>query len=137
MHRLILTSAAYRRSSLHPAPQSGQLKDPQNALLWRFQPQRLESEQIRDAIFTACGDLKTEKQAGPSVVYGEPVRSIFTRIMRNNRDPLADVFEWARPQNLPVVVVPGADHFFHRRLMDLRGAVKNGVRKNLPPPRHG
>lgn len=30
--------------------------------------------------------------------------------------PLADVFEWARPQSLPVVVVPGADHFFHRRL---------------------
>ncbi len=93
MHRLILTSAAYRRSSLHPAPQAGQLKDPQNALLWRFQPQRLESEQIRDAIFTACGDLKTDKQAGPSVVYGEPVRSIFTLIMRNNRDPLADVFD--------------------------------------------
>ena len=93
MHRLILTSAAYRRSSLHPAPKDGQLKDPQNALLWRFQPQRLESEQIRDAIFTACGDLKTDKQAGPSVVYGEPVRSIFTRIMRNNRDPLADVFD--------------------------------------------
>jgi hypothetical protein len=93
MHRLILTSAAYRRSSLHPSPKDGQLKDPQNALLWRFQPQRLESEQIRDAIFTACGDLKTDKQAGPSVVYGEPVRSIFTRIMRNNRDPLADVFD--------------------------------------------
>ena len=93
MHRLILTSAAYRRSSLHPSPKDGQLKDPQNALLWRFQPQRLESEQIRDAIFTACGDLKTDMQAGPSVVYGEPVRSIFTRIMRNNRDPLADVFD--------------------------------------------
>ncbi|MGI9108494.1 MAG: PSD1 and planctomycete cytochrome C domain-containing protein, partial [Opitutales bacterium] len=93
MHRLVLTSAAYRRSSQHPAPQAGQLKDPQNALLWRFQPQRLESEQIRDAVFAACGDLKTDKQAGPSVVYGEPVRSIFTRIMRNNRDPLADVFD--------------------------------------------
>ena len=93
MHRLILTSAAYRRSSQHADPKEGQLKDPQNALLWRFQPQRLESEQIRDAIFTACGDLKTDKQAGPSVVYGEPVRSIFTRIMRNNRDPLADVFD--------------------------------------------
>ena len=93
MHRLILTSAAYRRSSSHPAPQAGQLKDPQNTLVWRFQPQRLESEQIRDAIFAACGDLKTDKQAGPSVVYGEPVRSIFTRIMRNNRDPLADVFD--------------------------------------------
>ncbi|MEI7651566.1 MAG: PSD1 and planctomycete cytochrome C domain-containing protein [Verrucomicrobiota bacterium] len=93
MHRLILTSAAYRRSSQHPSPKDGQLKDPQNALLWRFQPQRLESEQIRDAVFAACGDLKTDKQAGPSVVYGEPVRSIFTRIMRNNRDPLADVFD--------------------------------------------
>ena len=30
--------------------------------------------------------------------------------------PLADVLTWARPQNLPVVVIPGADHFFHRRL---------------------
>jgi hypothetical protein len=93
MHRLVLTSAAYRRSSQHPAPKDGQLKDPQNVLLWRFQPQRLESEQIRDAVFAACGDLKTDKQTGPSVVYGEPVRSIFTRIMRNNRDPLADVFD--------------------------------------------
>ena len=93
MHRLLLTSAAYRRSATHPAPQAGQLKDPQNVLLWRFQPQRLESEQIRDALFAACGDLQAGKQAGPSVVYGEPVRSIFTRIMRNNRDPLADVFD--------------------------------------------
>lgn len=30
--------------------------------------------------------------------------------------PLQSVFDWARPQALPVVVVPGADHFFHRRL---------------------
>ena len=93
LHRLILTSAAYRRSSSHPTPQAGQLKDPQNALLWRFQPQRLEAEQIRDALFAAGGDLRTDQQNGPSVVYGEPTRSIFTRIMRNNRDPLADVFD--------------------------------------------
>ena len=93
LHRLMLTSAAYRRSAQHPAPQVGQLKDPQNTLLWRFQPQRLESEQIRDALFAAGGDLKADQQSGPSVVYGEPVRSIFTRIMRNNRDPLADVFD--------------------------------------------
>ena len=30
--------------------------------------------------------------------------------------PLAAVFDWARPQNLPVVVVPGGEHFFHGRL---------------------
>ena len=30
------------------------------------------------------------------------------------------------------VVMEMADHFFHRRLMDLRGLLKNGVRPNLP-----
>jgi alpha/beta superfamily hydrolase len=30
--------------------------------------------------------------------------------------PLAAVLEWARPQELPIVVVPGGEHFFHGRL---------------------
>jgi len=30
--------------------------------------------------------------------------------------PLAAVLDWARPQHLPVVVVPGGEHFFHGRL---------------------
>lgn len=30
--------------------------------------------------------------------------------------PLASVLDWARPQELPVVVVPGGEHFFHGRL---------------------
>jgi len=30
--------------------------------------------------------------------------------------PLAAVFDWARPQNLPIVVIPGGEHFFHGRL---------------------
>lgn len=30
--------------------------------------------------------------------------------------PLSAVLDWARPQNLPVVVVPGGEHFFHGRL---------------------
>jgi alpha/beta superfamily hydrolase len=34
--------------------------------------------------------------------------------------PLADVLRWATPQDLPIVVVPGADHFFHRRLHLIR-----------------
>lgn len=44
------------------------------------------------------------------VIHGEEDRTV----------PLADVLAWARPQDLPVVVVPGADHFFHRRLAVLR-----------------
>jgi alpha/beta superfamily hydrolase len=37
--------------------------------------------------------------------------------------PLADVFDWARPQDLPVMVIPGADHFFHRKLHHIKQIV--------------
>jgi alpha/beta superfamily hydrolase len=37
--------------------------------------------------------------------------------------PLADVMVWARPQNLPVVVIPGGEHFFHGRLSQLANIV--------------
>jgi alpha/beta superfamily hydrolase len=30
--------------------------------------------------------------------------------------PLQAVLDWARPQHLPIVVVPGGEHFFHGRL---------------------
>ena len=35
-----------------------------------------------------------------------------------------------------LVIMKGADHFFHRRIMDLRGLLKNGVREQLPPRIH-
>jgi len=37
--------------------------------------------------------------------------------------PLADVFDWVRPQNLPVTVIAGASHFFHGQLGLLRSLV--------------
>ncbi len=37
--------------------------------------------------------------------------------------PLAAVFDWARPQSLPVTVIPGAGHFFHGQLTLLRSLV--------------
>ena len=37
--------------------------------------------------------------------------------------PLTDVLDWARPQELTVQVVPGADHFFHRRLHCIRNII--------------
>ena len=36
-----------------------------------------------------------------------------------------------------LIVMQKADHFFHRRLMDLRGLLKNGVRDQLPQPAGG
>jgi alpha/beta superfamily hydrolase len=41
---------------------------------------------------------------------------------------LASVLEWAAPQELPVVVVPGAEHFFHRRLHILKHIVLDWCR---------
>lgn len=48
-------------------------------------------------------------------------------------DPRA-VFDWlgALPDPPTLVRMPDAGHFFHRRLMDLRGAIKHGVRPYLP-----
>lgn len=51
-------------------------------------------------------------------------------------DPQA-VFDWvANTLDAPVLVrMPQTGHFFHRKLMDLRGALKNAVKGNLPPVR--
>jgi alpha/beta superfamily hydrolase len=51
---------------------------------------------------------------GTLVIHGELDTTI----------PLAAVLDWARPQNLKVAVVPGADHFFHRKLQELRDLIK-------------
>jgi alpha/beta superfamily hydrolase len=37
--------------------------------------------------------------------------------------PLIDVLEWLRPQDIPVLVIPGADHFFHRKLQHIKSWV--------------
>ena len=42
--------------------------------------------------------------------------------------PLSKVLDWARPQDLPVVVIPGADHFFHLRLNVIKSIVRNAWR---------
>ena len=42
--------------------------------------------------------------------------------------PLASVMDWARPQSLPVIVVPGGEHFFHGQLPLLKALVVRHVR---------
>ncbi len=42
--------------------------------------------------------------------------------------PLADAMAWARPQTLPVTVVPGGGHFFHGQLPLLRSLVARHLR---------
>lgn len=61
-------------------------------------------------------------------------------LVQGEDDEIVDaptVLAWAEAQQPPpqIVRMPETGHFFHRRLLDLRGAIKSGVRKNLPPLR--
>jgi alpha/beta superfamily hydrolase len=51
--------------------------------------------------------------AGTLVIHGEADDVV----------PLAAVLDWARPQSLPVTVIPGAGHFFHGQLSLLKSLV--------------
>ena len=56
------------------------------------------------------------KWAVPTV----PANTILIHGEHDDTIPLADVLDWARPQDLPVIVIPGADHFFHRKLQHIK-----------------
>jgi alpha/beta superfamily hydrolase len=74
---------------------------------------RVEAERLV-LVGVAVGSFEVPAVApGTLVIHGEADETI----------PLAAVLDWARPQELPVLVVPGADHFFHRKLPALRIAV--------------
>jgi hypothetical protein len=65
INKLMMMSEAYQMSSsfAHPASAAA---DAQNRYLWRFQPQRLEAEIVRDAMLAAGGNINLE-------VGGEPI----------------------------------------------------------------
>jgi hypothetical protein len=92
MHRRIVCSAAYRRSALHPAPEAGRQKDPDNRLLWKSTPRRLEAESVRDAMLVTSGEFDSH-MGGPAVDPNLPRRTIYTKVHRNARDPLLDAFD--------------------------------------------
>jgi alpha/beta superfamily hydrolase len=50
-------------------------------------------------------------------------RSLVVHAELDDTVPLADVMDWARPQTLPVTVVPGGSHFFHGQLPLLKNLV--------------
>jgi uncharacterized protein len=42
--------------------------------------------------------------------------------------PIQSVYDWARPQELPIVVIPGGEHFFHRKLHILKRVIVDAWR---------
>ncbi len=64
VHRVILYSNAYRRSTRHPDADKLETNDPDNRLLARFSPRRLEAEELRDSILAVAGEL-SDSRGGP------------------------------------------------------------------------
>jgi hypothetical protein len=108
MHRLIMNSDAYKRSSV-PNDQA-LAQDPLNQKLWRYDMRRLTSEEVRDSVLNACGTINLE-MGGQSVtppvpdivLAGSSVkgkgwgkctpeqanrRSVYVKVMRSMQMPL-------------------------------------------------
>jgi hypothetical protein len=122
LHRLIMTSEAYRRGSEHPQPKILAERDPQNTLLAYFPPRRLTAEELRDSILAVSDEL-SDSSGGPGTfpeinleaalqprhVMGAMApayvpsktreernrRTIYTFQMRNLPNPMLEVFNAA------------------------------------------
>ena len=127
LHRLLVTSAAYRQSSRSNA--DGMSKDNDNRMLWRMSPRRLEAETVRDAVLSVCGELNPEmggssfhdveaEKSGDNTAYafvngfsGElNRRTIYRRWVRRAHHPLLDALDCADPSisvpRRPVTTTP-------------------------------
>ena len=74
---------------------------------------------------TAAGHVEGARKYETRAVASD---TIVIHGARDDTVPLANVLSWAEPLELPVIVVPGADHFFHRRLHVIRDIVTRAWR---------
>ncbi len=102
MHRLILTSSAYRQTSLVSA--EGKRIDPENRLLWRQRFRRVEAEVLRDSVLSVAGNLLPALYGQPDVMHrdgdevvtspiGPQRRSIYLQVRRSQPLTLLQVFD--------------------------------------------
>ncbi len=115
LHRLIVTSSAYRMSS--GANAKALAEDPENQLFWRMNMRRLSAEEVRDALLYVNGTLNL-KVGGPSVFPKIPAailqgqsrpgngwtfssedeqrrRSVYVHIKRSLILPIFETFDYA------------------------------------------
>jgi alpha/beta superfamily hydrolase len=70
---------------------------------------------------TAAGFIEGMRQYETVAV---PADTIVIHGSADETVPLPNVLAWAEPMDLPVTVIPGADHFFHRRLHLIREIIQ-------------
>jgi hypothetical protein len=111
--RSLVLSHTYQLSSA-PDSRSGEI-DPDNRLLWRASPRRLDAEAIRDALLTASGQLQIQPPRGSAVsVAGDGYvgkslqperfsemtanyRSVYLPVVRDFVPEVLDIFDFAEP----------------------------------------
>ena len=97
LHRQILLSKAYQRSSAH-TPQAAAI-DPVNAMLWRMPRRRLSVEGWRDAVLLIAGQL-SDQIGGPSIKPDDPKqtrRTIYSEVSRFELNPMLSLFDFPDP----------------------------------------
>ena len=98
IHRLILESATYRMSSATSGAEANLAQDPDNQLLWRRQPIRLESQAVRDTLLSLSSELD-QVQGGPPVAAAMQTlskrRSLYFFHSNNERNLLLTTFDEA------------------------------------------
>jgi hypothetical protein len=117
LHRMIMTSAAYKQSSADS--EAARKIDPENTLLWRMNRRRLDIESIRDSMLAAAGRLDLTMGGLPFPLIAEPSvprRTVYGFIERGRIPALLNAFDFASPdQHAPmrlVTTVPQQALFF-------------------------
>ncbi|HEY7427096.1 MAG TPA: DUF1553 domain-containing protein, partial [Gemmataceae bacterium] len=74
LHRLIVTSEAYRLLSHFDQDDPSHKSDPENRLLWHFPPRRMEAEEVRDSLLFVAGELDL-RMGGPEIAHEQGLTS--------------------------------------------------------------
>jgi mono/diheme cytochrome c family protein len=96
LHRLLVTSQAYRRDS--SAAAAGPAKDPENKSFWRMNPRRMEAEAVRDSVLYLAGSLDPSR-GGPELDQNSALttarRSIYYRHANEKQAEFLTLFDAA------------------------------------------
>ena len=95
LHKEIMTSATYMQTSSFDAEAA--VIDPENQWLWRYSPQRLEAEIIRDALLAVSGRLDRTMFGPGSLDEAMSRRSIYFMVKRSKLIPMMQVFDAPEP----------------------------------------
>jgi len=95
IHRLIVTSSAYRMQS-STANEINRQRDPENVYLWRTNPRRMEAEALRDSVLHVAGALDLA-MFGPDLDQASgltvPRRSIYFRSSKEKKVTFLETFD--------------------------------------------